>query len=600
MTSSSTPPADPGAARASLSRVYRSTGVFFWASQLSACGVDSPVRAIHLIGRTLAQAPRFPTSASEADAKEWVRGAMADACREFASDSTAPLPELAQAVAPVMEWNPYEELAELMVVQCGPAVLRNVRGQLATKGFKLDFVELHDLSAMFASQHLSAAVVSFDAPKGEGRETAWLTTVFYRFALKHILTTRRLEGAFSAAFDIPDPASAPEAVIEERIRSTAMVALPQAINALRPLQRRAIALYFGFEGPERSLAQVAKALSVNAYVARAAVATGIGAIAAALGVTGLLEDDELQVAELMFLQSHDVDAVAQALGMSCTVVRKTASRIGVKLRLSLRARTRSATTQQLREADMSHLHSFVEAFASSRVELERDDRGELWARWPGEPERHRAGELLDTLRSEAPQLLDRVVDSGDDARLSELFSPSPSQRRADLLSGQEEWEQILEEASAGALANAAIVHRRWLEASGATSQPDASPDSAESTVARIRDALSTTSSALEEMLPWERRVAGSAVLQLMRLESGEINAYWAPGLQLGTEPMELRDLVAHRLGLVGGFQGQSLHLLTECVLEGILQQTCVLPGFQTMAAPIAGRVAFRWTRTVYQ
>jgi hypothetical protein len=64
--------------------------------------------------------------------------------------------------------------------------------------------------------------------------------------------------------------------------------------------------------------------------------------------------------------------------------------------------------------------------------------------------------------------------------------------------------------------------------------------------------------------------------------------------------MELRDLVQHRLGLIGGFQGQDLHLLTECVLEGILQQTCVLPGFQTTAAPFVGRVAFRWTRSVFQ
>ena len=48
-----------------------------------------------------------------------------------------------------------------------------------------------------------------------------------------------------------------------------------------------------------------------------------------------------------------LDAVAQALGVSSNLVRKTASRIGVKLRLSLRARTRTAIKLEIRSRPSS-------------------------------------------------------------------------------------------------------------------------------------------------------------------------------------------------------------------------------------------------------
>jgi hypothetical protein len=604
LTLKTEPSDDP---RRSVSRLYKRTGVFDWADRLRAHGVESPVRVIFLIGCMLASPRTEDVPDDEPAAGHWIDTALARTWQQHGQQPVRPLAELAAAVSPMLQWDPWDELAELMAVRCGPAVLRSVRGQLASKGLGLDYIELHDLAAQFAGDHIRAALSSFDVVRGEGKEAAWLGTVFYRFALKHVLISRRMRQAFDAAFELPDPGAAPEEVIERQVENAALQALPRALAQLQPAQREAVLRYFGLGYHEHTLAEVAQALSTNVYFARIAVITGVGAVAAVLGIPGLLDDEELRVAQLMFSQSHDVDSTADALDMTPAHVRRVAARMGTKLRRSLRARTTTATppattpsaASRQKETDMSHvelLPAFVAACTSDHLTLQQDDKGELWARFLGADQPLHVAALLNAMRLR-PELMERLVDGTPEEQLARLFTPSPSETRRDVMTDHAQWGAMLDAASANSLANAAVLFHAWSAACQALNVDLPERLGEREAAARIRDSLSAVTSALEEMIPWSARQEGRSVLQIAFPSPSVATAYWSSAAQVnGAMPLNLGGLVRDRLALVGQFDGPALDLLTGCVLQGLHEQTINLPGLSKTKARGDELVAYEWWR----
>lgn len=600
--------------RQALSLAYRGTGVFQWGERAKRLGALTPVRALHLIayGLTYAAKATLPGPAAGA---QWIDECLETAWRRHAKDPAIQLEELNRTVQPFVAWDAREELAELMAVWCGPAVLRQVRTQFASKGLAVDHVELHDLSAVFAGRQLRVALSAFDPQRGEGRESAWLSTVFYRFALRHVILARRTSVSMDATFDaeqLPSQDPSPDEVIQQRVHNKALLALPRAIERLERKQREAVQLYFGLGCPEHTLAEVARALDTNIYFARSAVACGIGAIAGKLGVPGLLEGDELDVARLLFAEGHDPESAASQLGLPAARVRKISVQVGVKLRSALRSRTVSSETHAMRanrESTMestniptsvggtrdSSLATFVDAFIAARIDLTAED-GERIAHLGHDGPSWNVSTLLHDLRQQ-PDLLEHLLANSSPERLDNLYALSRSETRQDLMLDHVEWGELLNKAAANSRANAAALVSLWrAECERRNVAWPAELSDVEAT-SRVSDALSTVTSALEEEVPWQQREQGSAVLQISAPENGAVVAYWCLSPKLNDSPsLDLTDLLHDRFALIGRFDVQISEVLLDCTIRGLKEQTVSLPGFVPVKALCPERVAFEWHR----
>ncbi len=351
--------------------LFEEQGVFHWAARARRCGASTPTRQVWTLGAFLAACTASPAlalsvearhdDAIDASLRDLVQAASGRPILSLDAHVGVNLPTGAGVPAgnvpsghmpagptpactpPAPAWRPREALAELMLVDSGTALLAHVRARLATSGLRLDTLELHDLLAMFASRELHLAIGSFDPALGDGKEAAWLTTTFHRFALRHALTRRRVERSFDAAFEGPgDRSSEPPVILDERLHEQMLRVLPAVLDRLRPEHQRALRLYFGMEGPEQSLGEVAEALSTNVYFARLTLLQALAALAARMDEPGLLDADERQVADLLFAQGFDVATAAQRLQQAPSRVQHVAARIGQKFRGALRARTRTA------------------------------------------------------------------------------------------------------------------------------------------------------------------------------------------------------------------------------------------------------------------
>lgn len=169
-----------GAARAAA--CYKGTGIFFCANYLRERGVESPARVVLLVGLSLRDAAQAleATQAHASSLDACMAASLDSALRRYGAGAKERLDDVTAAVNQVVAWDAYADFAELLNAQCGPAAYEYARRRLARNGITAPLDVLSDVAVGFVERTLPRAVRAFDPIRGEGRESAWLTTVFYR------------------------------------------------------------------------------------------------------------------------------------------------------------------------------------------------------------------------------------------------------------------------------------------------------------------------------------------------------------------------------------------------------------------------------------
>jgi hypothetical protein len=594
----------------SSANLFRRTGVFMWFDCLrQTTNVGAPARAIYAISDCLADSPPagLPATASADALRAWIVATLQARRARYESVPLSTRVDDWQDSS-MTWWDPREQLAELIAVECGPSMLRNTRRQFRQRGIGVEYPELHDLAALFANEHLREALISFDPSRGEGKESAWVSTVFFRYALRRVIAARRNQASFDLVFDVADSSMSAEEAAERHTRERMLEGLPGAIAALARPQRHAVALYFGLAKGEHTIEQVARALGTNAYFARAAIASGLGSIAARLGATGLFDHTELRLARQLFVEGADLDSMASSLGFDSAEVRRRVRSLGTKLRKSLRPRTTAVTpplppkeevmlaydTQTL---DLDAVAACLERPGAARIQRVNGVRT-LSVRtngaWHDVASTHSVRQALEDRLDLYERLSSRFSETDAEDPLAVVFSLSEAEvSRQDLAEDAVLWDALIAESSSGALANAEALFLLWREAAAVGDTRLTAEDVADA-AARIRSALSTVTSALEEQMPWNVRTAARGMLGIYREADGEdVLVRWYDANGVEQREFSVLDLLRHRFDLVGKFNHEALDLLTATAAESLMDGSIVLPGFTPAAAGVEGRATLR-------
>lgn len=562
-----------------MTSLYADTGIFVWAKSLAEQGSYAPSRKVFVIGKTLALEALRQVTPSECGVQQklLVDEAVLRGTARFSGESMLPLAELQLSSEP--SWDPYGALVELMVADCGAQAIRSVKSRLNSAGISLGYAELHDLSTAFVNAHLRAAIRSFDPVRGEGKEGAWLSTVLYRFVLRHALMAHRIESNFDLAFEITDPSPFPEEQIEVEIQEKALKILPAALKCLPETQRRAIALYFGLERREHTIKEVAQSLNTNPYFARLAIISGVMSLAARLDAEGLLSADELLLAKALLVEGESLDSVADKLGMSGSVMKRQMSHITDRVKTSLRRRTVSSKSTSLHgEAEMTKTHDELLVELSGdliehRLTIERSTTGRLMVTGRKLKETMTLDRARKLLTTSVDRLVAAEIELEEEA--ARLFAPEGP--RKDLSNEDIEWAALLQNAAQSSLVGILPLVHVWKKKAQEAGL-EVTSDEAELTE-RIRESLATVSSALELSMPRQGRRDGKTKLWIRFGERPDDATFgWLDGIEQ-SEPVHLLSLVRHRLSLVGDFDGLALALLAQCAVQGLQEGWGVLPRF---------------------
>lgn len=569
--------------RAPLISLYKNTGLFAWSEGLRLRGARSPVRTVFIIDHCL----RRPSMGL-------VRAAFShDALpavltRALAQYGDAPVcMDEAAVPEPLLDaagWDAYSALAELLAQQLEPELLGSVRHRLRLKGLKVGADEISDLAALFANMHLRPALSSFDPQRGEGHEAAWLSTVFYRYALRQVLATRHTVALadWLEIDDLPAEHADPPAVLEQRLQEAATVRLQDWLARLPRPQCDALTLYFGFRGREHTVAEVAHALGINAYFARTALVSGLGALAATSGAEGLLEPDERALAQALFVDGISIEGLAREQRVELSQMRKAASAITLKLQSVLRRRTRlpriDSPSRSRATATMTKSSSeFLAALSTQDVRA-----------WQSEASGPEAPAVAPRRRAAEP-----------------VASEQP---RTDLPPGYADWLRELDAAAARCLADMAPWLDKLREQAQATglnlaqAEPTLTDD--EAWQQALHDGAVATTAALEALLPRAARRAPDLRLVVHGLlpQGGDVTAHLeTEGWRSDTVP--LLTLLAHRLGFAAGLSAGTAQAAARAGLGVMAEQASpLLPGFAWLPAahPRRGELTLRWVNPVRQ
>lgn len=562
-----------------MNSLYAGTGFFALAESLAERGSFSPARKVFLIARSLSMvAASGLNPAKQDDALESVLDdALNQSTAMFADKALVPLSALRLSSEPT--WDPYIALSELMLIDCGAFAMRSVKHRLNAAGVGLSYPELHDIATAFANAHLCTAVRSFDPVRGEGKEGAWLSTVLYRFALRHALLAHRLEANFALAFDVADPSPLPDELFEAKSREAALQILPAAVSHLPRVQQKAIVLYFGLSGREHAVREVAARLKTNPYYARLAISSGVVSLAVELGAGGLLSAEELSLARILLEENEDVDSAARKLGKSRSEIRRQVSLVARKVASSLRRRTvlpRSRTyrgaSEMANETDLTGLY-LADDIIHGRLTLEHKGNDVLVS----------GGHLSEPISIEFARevlisQLDKLTSAGTqiEADLAAIFAPQGT--RDDISEEDEAWGVLLFKAVEASRYAVVPLVERFKEEAQNLNIPIAFDDN--ELTERVRDSLATVTAALEQAMPRHSRKKGTGLVWIKFGEQPEDAIFgWEQSTRGEIEPVSLLDLVHHRLSVVGDFDGAELTLLADCVVAGLQQGWATLPRF---------------------
>jgi len=239
-------------------------------------------QALVVIARLADRYLRFETfpPGGTAAARQWIHTALERHFAELAEGwREENLSELLERVQELSEAGWQDLHAELMNYRHGPQAYEWAGGKLRRKGFRLSLDGQHDLTAGFLeSGVLARSLAGFEVQKGAGRETSWLATLFYRYALRELLRRRHfLPPGDLAAWPAAGPA--PDEVF---VRKETRRLLSEGLRGLPAAEYKLIALRFGLGARPHAFNELAPDFGPTVYKVRERLRAGLMMLGARL------------------------------------------------------------------------------------------------------------------------------------------------------------------------------------------------------------------------------------------------------------------------------------------------------------------------------
>jgi hypothetical protein len=569
--------------------LYRKFGLFNYSGELQNHGLTSPYEQIAAIARVIEEgigkAQALPDLSNGNEVERWMREVVSITVRRWHKSSPEPesLELIALRSAAFVAWNLYADFAELLNALSGPSAYEFAARRLRRHGFSIGLSELSDLAGQFVLVLLPQAVRSFDPRIGRGHEVEWLSTVFYRFALKQMISERVTHSDLQELSSLAASTNSPELSLQTDVEHSALQALPEALGRLSARDRLAVELYFGFHGRERTLSEVAQEIGSSEYLAKMSIVRSLGFIAGELGSRGGLDRQEFSLLRLHFNEGLEIKAVAKKLGIDQRMARELNSRVLRKLHSGLRVRTgkplKSVPHPHVGKEDDMLIRALVndEQIISmlselrAYPELRPNKSGELLAKlhgdWVGVNRIRRAV-------IQRPQVIDSLEGSG--VPLGWLAVPDSTTERADLPEDYLEWAEKLQSLSDRAGVVARTLYFQSLD-EAKQDRVTLSPHSEEDLVERIFRTVGGVAQAIESELPRAVRRSGKAYFRIERLGTDCASGGWEGDPE--DLKFDLGELLESEAKLMGELSGDFVSILSRVFIRGILDGTASLPGY---------------------
>lgn len=581
---------DPGRVERTL--LHKKIGLFGYSSELVKRGIVSPYVQIFLIARIIEEhmkAPQqLPSLNDDAQITGWLQNAIEEQTSQEVTQAArvGSLDNLALNTTALVAWNPYRDFAELLNAYCGPKAYDNVANKLNRQGYQVGIDDLSELTQPFLRLSLGRAVRSFDPEIGIGRETEWLTTVFYRFILKHVISDRQNKISLEEIQAAEAPSPSPLEELESETRQSALSDLPAAMEQLPQGDRKALELYFGFHGRERTLAEIADELGTTQYLARAMIVRSLGALASRLGIQRDLDEKEYSLVKMLFGEGMELEVAAKKLGITEHEVRSILERVKEKLNEGLRRRTKKpwkhdAPTGPTEESAMSTEQILTDEQIviglkqlHQAPELRVSDKG-LHARLSDHWVKIKRVQEVVFRKAAGEDLISSLEKRGVD--LGWLITPDPSSERADLPADYYEWGEELQAIADRSWITAEMLYVRTIE-KASERQISVPAEPKQDSVERIYRTLGGVSQAIEGELPRSLRRKNECYFRMTIEPTGVVRGYWEGAGE--DRSVDLRREIKHRAALLGELPEEIASLVTEVTIEEIFQGDLTLPGFR--------------------
>lgn len=591
--------------RVERTQVHRAIGVFRYSKALDALGVEGPSRQLTAISRFLETrlgTVDLPPVGSQEALTDWVRSELAVVVRGLDAhvSSGESVAGLALRVQPVVAWNPYEDFAEILNLKCGAQAYSTAARRVRSRGFPFPVDQVCDIAGPFVSTYLPRAVRTFKLTQGAGHEEAWLSTVFYRFALNAAVKARTDQRHLDDLETAAAVEAAPETAPAEN--EDVLATLKDVLDGLEAIQRQALVLYFGLAGRPQALVDIATTLRTTEHLARATVVRGLATAAARLGIQGVLTAQEFELSRKVFGAGMPVAAAAAEMRIAPRAATRLVNSIGQKFRQGLRVRT----TRSVHEArpgpfqERQTMAPTMEAGAASAQILDDlrklthtprivfDDAGiayvQLSRQWPVASVRAVAC---------APSNREVLEQAGD--KLDWLATPDVTLERADLDPRYLQLADELRQLGQRTWDVAETLYHQCLDRLGERGQP-APAQPAEDTVARIHRVLLGSARTIEGTLSRELRRRGQLRLRIDWQDDAS-HAQWENDAR--ELAFDLRsDVVAARCQDLDDLPEPIADVLPNTVAEGIRTGIVSLPGFE-IDAETSTTTWLRWQPPVF-
>jgi RNA polymerase sigma factor (sigma-70 family) len=590
------------ALRVNRTLINKQFGIFRYSAELEKYGIANPSEQIVAVGRfveqSLGRMTNLPRLGDEKAVERWMENAIASAIPELRGSQ--PILESLECVilrtGHYVAWNPYKDLVELLNFRSGPKAYGQALNHLQMRGFRIGLAQLSNLTQQFLLTRLPDAVRSFDPLRGAGHEEAWLTKVFYRFALKEILSdniNRTHLETFESATSID---TSPDKILDKTERLRSFSSLPEALAKLPHQEQLALELYFGFRGREYTQAEIGQELSCSEYLSRSTIVHGLSRLVAHLGVRGPFEEEELNLIRLVFGDGMELKSAAKRLGYTEKRARYIVGRIRNKIRDGLRPRTFVAPTdlQKVKKEEAMPTETVLER---RQIIHELRSLRKLPRLIPG-----RQGKLLVQLGSAwipVAHVRRVVFEEGIFQKLQEhgapiewIGTPDPTLERADLPEDALSWAAELQDLGNRSWVVAEALYEKHKETAEERKVPF-STDNRLEVVERIQRTLVGVAQAIESVLPRRLRRRGEALLCIdFSTDEERPMAYWEEDSE--NQKFDLTQLVQDQALLYGELPPEMSEILSEVLIQDIFEGDTTLPGFRRHAESTRNKKWLEW------
>jgi RNA polymerase sigma factor (sigma-70 family) len=450
------------------------------------------------------------------------------------------------------------------------------------RGFRIGLAQLSNLTQQFVVTRLPDAVRSFDPLRGAGHEEAWLTKVFYRFALKEILSDYINRAHLEAFESLTSIDTSPDEVLDKTERLRSLSSLPEALAKLPHREQLALELYFGFRGREYTQAEIGQELGCSEYLSRSTIVHGLSRLVAHLGVQGPFDQEEFNLIRLVFGDGMELKSAAKRLGYTEKQARYIVGRIRNKIHDSLRPRTSIGSTdlQKVKKEESMPSESVLEKAQIIRELMKLRKSPHVI---PGG-----GGNFLVDLGSARIQLADVRTIVFEEELLQQLQergipvgwigTPDSTLERADLPEDALSWAAELRDLANRTWVVAEALYERSKETAEERKMPFFTDNKSE-VVERIQRTLAGVSQAIESVLPRELRRRGEALLCIdSSTDEQRPIAYWEEDPE--DRKFDLTQLVQDQALLYGELPPEMSEILGEVFVQELFDGDITLPGFR--------------------